>query len=114
MTINNKSLKLTVWIAALTAVLGLTACQKQEQPAPAQDEEAEVAMSAEPAEGNDPAIVADDLDDVDARSANADEAAADVAATDVDAAPTAETPAPADVDTQSEAAAETTETAPAQ
>jgi len=101
---NNKSLKLTVWIAALTAVLGLTACQKQEQPAPAQDEEAEVAMSAEPAEGNDPAIVADDLDDVDARSANADEAAA----------PAAETPAPADVDTQSEAAVETTETAPAQ
>lgn len=103
MTMNNKSLKLTVWIAALTAVLGLTACQKQEQPAPAQDEEAEVAMSAEPAEGNDPAIVADDLDDVDARSANADEAA-----------PIAETPAPADVDTQSEAASETTETAPAQ
>ena len=68
------SMKLTVLTAAVAAVMGLTACQKQSDEAPAPEAEAEVPMSAEPAEGNDPVIVADDLDDVDARSDSIEEA----------------------------------------
>ena len=67
------SMKLTVLTAAMAAVMGLTACQKQSEEAPVAEAETEVPMSAEPAEGNDPVIVADDLDDVDARSDSIEE-----------------------------------------
>ena len=76
------SMKLTVLTAAMAAVMGLTACQKQSDEAPEVEAEAEVPMSAEPAEGNDPVIVADDLDDVDARSESIEEE--QVSATDVE------------------------------
>lgn len=68
------SMKLTVLTAAMAAVMGLTACQKQSEEPPAPEAEADVPMSADPAEGNDPVIVADDLDDVDARSDSIEEA----------------------------------------
>ena len=68
--INNKySIKLTLLASVMASIMGLTACQKQTEEPPAPEVEAEVPMSAEPAEGNDPVIVADDLEDVDARSA---------------------------------------------
>ena len=76
------SMKLTVLTAAMAAVMGLTACQKQSDEAPTVEAEAEVPMSAEPAEGNDPVIVADDLDDVDARSESIEEE--QVSATDAE------------------------------
>lgn len=67
---NNKySIKLTLLASVMASIMGLTACQKQTEEPPAPEVEAEVPMSAEPAEGNDPVIVADDLEDVDARSA---------------------------------------------
>lgn len=63
-----KSMKVTLLTAALATVMGLTACEKQTEEAPEQEAEQEVPMSAEPAENNEPVIVADDLDEVDAQS----------------------------------------------
>lgn len=69
--INNKSLKLSLWTAMFAATIGLSACQKDAADAPEQETDAEVAtMSADPAEGNQPAIVADDLDDLDSADAH--------------------------------------------
>lgn len=62
------SMKLTLLTTAMAAVMSLTACQKPAEEAPQPEAETDVPMSAEPAEGNDPVIVADDLDDVDANS----------------------------------------------
>ena len=69
---NKHSIKLTLLATAMASVMGLTACQKKTEEPPKPEVEAEVPMSAEPAEGNDPVIVADDLDDVDARSEGMD------------------------------------------
>ncbi|WP_296405856.1 hypothetical protein [Psychrobacter sp.] len=65
-----QSMKLVVLTSMVAAVMGLTACQKKSEKAPETKVDTDVPMSAEPAENNDPVIVADDLDDVDARSAS--------------------------------------------
>lgn len=71
------SMKLTLLTTALAAVMSLTACQKPAEEAPQPEAETDVPMSAEPAEGNDPVIVADDLDDVDANSESVTEGEAE-------------------------------------
>ena len=71
------SMKLTLLTTALAAVMSLTACQKPAEEAPQPKAETDVPMSAEPAEGNDPVIVADDLDDVDANSESVTEGEAE-------------------------------------
>lgn len=62
-----KTIKLTLLTSALAAMMGLTACDKKAEEAPEPETNTDVPMSAEPAENNDPAIVADDLDEVDAQ-----------------------------------------------
>ena len=71
------SMKLTLLTTAMAAVMSLTACQKPAEGAPQPEAETDVPMSAEPAEGNDPVIVADDLDDVDANSESVTEGEAE-------------------------------------
>lgn len=71
------SMKLTLLTTAMAAVMSLTACQKPAEEAPQPEAETDVPMSAEPAEGNDPVIVADDLDDVDANSESVTEGEAE-------------------------------------
>lgn len=71
------SMKLTLLTTAMAAVMSLTACQKPAEEAPQPKAETDVPMSAEPAEGNDPVIVADDLDDVDANSESVTEGEAE-------------------------------------
>ena len=71
------SMKLTLLTTALAAVMSLTACQKPAEETPQPEAETDVPMSAEPAEGNDPVIVADDLDDVDANSESVTEGEAE-------------------------------------
>ena len=71
------SMKLTLLTTAMAAVMSLTACQKPAEEAPQPEAETDVPMSAEPAEGNDPVIVADDLDDVDANSGSVTEGEAE-------------------------------------
>lgn len=66
------SMKLTLLTTAMAAVMSLTACQKPAEEAPQPEAETDVPMSAEPAEGNDPVIVADDLDDLDDVDANSE------------------------------------------
>lgn len=62
------SLKVGLLTSALAAILGLTACEKKAEESAEQGHNADIPMSAEPAENNEPAIVADDLDEVDAQS----------------------------------------------
>ena len=71
------SMKLTLLTTAMAAVMSLTACQKPAEEAPQPEAETDVPMSAEPAESNDPVIVADDLDDVDANSESVTEGEAE-------------------------------------
>lgn len=71
------SMKLILLTTAMAAVMSLTACQKPAEEAPQPEAETDVPMSAEPAEGNDPVIVADDLDDVDANSESVTEGEAE-------------------------------------
>ncbi|PNK61140.1 hypothetical protein [Psychrobacter sp. FDAARGOS_221] len=94
--IQTKSLKLMLWGTLFSAVIGLSACQKETSEETEPTEEAEVMMSAEPAEDNAPVIVADDLDEVDAQSEMAEEARSESdTASDIGLEQSSATPPPA-------------------